>query len=133
MGQLGGQRRLDSRPGQPRGQHRQRVAQVDHVVQAGAEKSGVDMRQIPQESGPWRIKFNRSSEQESHRKLSIHVGCRRIAGPTNYCMFNLTTNFVVNGPKSGDADIRMFFSESTAEAGYRLTLQPPSFSSPLST
>lgn len=34
----GSQRALDLTLGQPRGQHRQPVAQIDHLVQAGAEE-----------------------------------------------------------------------------------------------
>ena len=48
--QLRRHRRFDRGPGQPRGEHRQRVPQVDHLVQPGAEKIVRAHRQIPQKS-----------------------------------------------------------------------------------
>ena len=49
-GQLRRHRRLDLGPGQPRGEHCQRVPQIDHLVQPGAEKIVRAHRQIPQKS-----------------------------------------------------------------------------------
>jgi len=51
-GQQGGHAGLDGRPGQTTGQYRQRVAHVDHLVQARAEKVWRRHGQIPQKSLP---------------------------------------------------------------------------------
>lgn len=49
-GELGGDCRFELRPRQPRGQHRQRIVQVDHGIDAAAEKVGRGHAQIPQKS-----------------------------------------------------------------------------------
>ena len=65
--QLGRQRCLDRRPRQPGGQHRQRVAQVDHLLETGAEEivCGHRLRSsIPQKIHPIGLK----SAGSDHRK-----------------------------------------------------------------
>ena len=51
MGQLGRHRRLDQPPRQPRGQHGQRVPQIDHLIKARAKEVRRAYRQIAQKSG----------------------------------------------------------------------------------
>ena len=51
MGQLGRNRRFDRSPRQPLGQHRQRVPQINHLVQARAKEVRCAHPQIPQKSG----------------------------------------------------------------------------------
>jgi len=86
MGQLGCHRRLDRGPRQPCGQHRQRVLQIDHLVQARAKKVRRAHPQIPQKSGHRNIVLRGIDMQDSRRKASFHAGCSHIAGPTmNAC------------------------------------------------
>ena len=51
VGQLGRNRRFDRDPRQPRAQHRQRVPQIDHLIQTRAKKVRRAHVEIPQKSG----------------------------------------------------------------------------------
>jgi hypothetical protein len=76
------QRRLDGHPIQTRRQHGQRVVQVDHRVNAGAEKVVRLHARIPQKSTPHTTLFGGIGGPGLHEQLRIHAACRRIAGPT---------------------------------------------------
>ena len=82
VGQLGCHRRLDRGPRQPCGQHRQRVPQIDHLVQPRAKEVRRAHRQIPQKSDHRNMVLERYRMQDSRRKVSFHAGCREFAGPT---------------------------------------------------
>jgi len=84
VGQLGRHSRLDRGPRQPRGQHRQRMLQVDHLVQARAKEVRRRDRQIPRKSGRSGIEFTGSGTQDLRRKASVHAGSGRFAGPTKH-------------------------------------------------
>jgi hypothetical protein len=64
-GQLGRARGLDRTPGQGRGKHAQRMPQVDHLLQSGAEVVVRSHRQLPQKSSQRRIEFRGSPTQDS--------------------------------------------------------------------
>ena len=70
--------RLDLRPGQPAGQHRQRVAQVDHLGQRLAEEisalNGIGHRQNSQESAPTPSILRGSRSRRNPLKPSVHAG-----------------------------------------------------------
>lgn len=80
--ELGRQRDFDLCPRQPSRQHRQRIVQVDHRVNARAEEVGRLHPRIPQKSCSVGAEFEGNHQQDSGRKASIHAGCRRSAGPT---------------------------------------------------
>lgn len=60
MGQLGCHRSFDRGPRQPRGQHSQRMPQIDHLVQARAKEVRRAHPQFPQKSGRRSIEFKGS-------------------------------------------------------------------------
>jgi len=70
---------FDLIPGHACGQHRQRVAHVDHRVQPGAEKVGRVHRASSRNSQELRaieLKTPSSRHQGSPRNLSVHAACR---------------------------------------------------------
>ena len=75
-------RSFDLIPRKPRRQHRQRVAQVDHRVDASVEKIGRLHPRIPQKTIPQRFILEGIGLQSLPRKVSIHAGWRDFAGPT---------------------------------------------------
>ena len=81
--ELGRQRRFDLRPRQPPCQHRQRVVQVDHGVDAARKKSGVCILKSLRNQLHLK-RFSRDSVQHDLRqKASIYAGWRGFAGPTD--------------------------------------------------
>ena len=60
----------------------QRVAQVDHRVDAAAEKVRRLHPAIPQKSNPIGMGIERNYHWDPLRKASIHTGLRDLAGPT---------------------------------------------------
>ena len=76
--QLGRQRCLDRRPRQPGGQHRQRVAQVDHLLETGAEEIVCGHRRgspISQELASIGLNVGRSNHRKSPESRYETTGC----------------------------------------------------------
>jgi len=63
------------------------------------KKSGVDMRKIPEKSGPWRNELRGSGQQEMRRTASIRAGCRRSAGSATYYLAHLSRTTCESGRK----------------------------------
>ena len=80
--ELGGQHRLDLLPRQPSGEHRQRVVQVDHGVDAGAEKIRRLHAQIPRKKTPHTMLLEGNGARRLPRFARDGAGSRRFAGPT---------------------------------------------------
>jgi hypothetical protein len=75
----------DFLPGHAVGQHRQRVAQIDHLIQAVTEKvigHGAAFKNS-QKTGSIEYLFESSDHRDSPQITSIHAGCRGFAGATN--------------------------------------------------
>ena len=66
--------RLDLTPRQPCGQHRQRIVQIDHGVNAAAEKVDRLHTQIPQKVSLPLTFFEGFGGHDLHNKVSVHAG-----------------------------------------------------------
>ena len=67
------------------GMHRQRVAKIDHVVQAVSKKvigHGAAFKNS-QETDSIEYLFESSGHPDSPQITSVHAGCRSFAGATN--------------------------------------------------
>jgi hypothetical protein len=77
-------------PGHTFGQNRQRMAQIDHLIEPGAEEivrgHRHKPRRISQELNAITAVSGRLGYPSMGRKLSIHAGLRDIAGPTTSSM-----------------------------------------------
>ena len=75
----------NSPPGYPPRQYRQRMPQVDHLVQPGAEKSQVVMicPRFPQVSGTHYFN-SKGFRQENFHRRRCSCGLWQFAGPTRY-------------------------------------------------
>ena len=80
--QLGRHRRLDRAPRQPGGQHRQRMPQIDHLVQPRAKEVRRAHPQIPQKSDHRNMLLRGFRMQDLRRKTSVHAGRSDFARPT---------------------------------------------------
>ena len=76
------QRSFDLGPGNARGKHRQRAAQVDHGVDAAAKEVRRVHRQIPQKSNSIGIELRGFDHRGMPCKASVHAGPGSFAGPT---------------------------------------------------
>src|SRR5438105_3657344 len=73
---------FDLSPGKPPRQHRQRIVEVDHRVDASSKKVGRLHPRIPQKSCTIGFEFEGNYQQDLGREPSIHAAWRRFAGPT---------------------------------------------------
>jgi hypothetical protein len=80
--ELGCHRRLDQIPWQALGEHRQRIVQLDHGVDAAAKEVRRLHARFPQESTPRITLPERNCAPRLPRCASIHAGSRAFAGST---------------------------------------------------
>jgi hypothetical protein len=73
--------RLDLIPGQSRREYRQRIVQIDHGVNAAAEKVLFLHHRFPQESTLHQTFPEGFGVHDLYKKASFHAGWRGFAGP----------------------------------------------------